>query len=294
MALDGAELHFALGLACALATIHVKYLPSLARIHIKFLDFGMKMIAISESRYGFKPDIQKGLLFNLKAEILIQEGKKDKADEAWQTGIKYGRSSLKTTVEKFDELQRWGVIFDPEEVGDNLGSMNQFYDNLEGSWDTLAKHSGGEMHLTTKYPEDLKKLEKLHGDIYADNPEHLVATSGPGGGNSWLAIKHHEDFMRDAIQRQDLDQARTHRNAIVDLLEDDPTYAAMTRHRRSVQEVVGPFPKTMMRKIMLQMNPAKDEDDLEMMEIFLEAMDADIYEVEYERELASLVVEDLD
>lgn len=100
--------------------------------------------------------------------------------------------------------------------------------------------------------------------------------------------------MRDAIQRQDLDQARTHRNAIVDLLEDDPTYAAMTRHRRSVQEVVGPFPKTMMRKIMLQMNPAKDEDDLEMMEIFLEAMDADIYEVEYERELASLVVEDLD
>lgn len=174
MALDGAELHFALGLACALATIHVKYLPSLARIHIKFLDFGMKMIAISESRYGFKPDIQKGLLFNLKAEILIQEGKKDKADEAWQTGIKYGRSSLKTTVEKFDELQRWGVIFDPEEVGDNLGSMNQFYDNLEGSWDTLAKHSGGEMHLTTKYPEDLKKLEKLHGDIYADNPEHLV------------------------------------------------------------------------------------------------------------------------
>jgi hypothetical protein len=213
-------------------------------------------------------------------------------------------------VDNYDELQRQGLIYDPEEVRDTLGSMNQFYDNLEDSWDILAQHHRGEMNLTTKYPEDLKKLEKLHGDIYADNPEHLVhklskvdkkydalyqvATSGPGAGNSWLAIKHHEDFMRDAIRRQDLDQARTHRNAIVDLLEDDPTYAAMTRHRRSVNEVVGPPPKAMMRKIMLQMGPSKDECEIEMMELFLEVMDADLYEAQYERELASLVVEDLD
>jgi hypothetical protein len=310
MALDGEELHFALGLACALATIHVKYLPSLARIHLKFLDFGMKMIAISEFRYGPKPDIQKGLLFNLKAEVLIKDGKEGEAHETWQTGIKYGRSSLKTSVDNYDELQRQGLIYDPEEVRDTLGSMNQFYDNLEDSWDILAQHHRGEMNLTTKYPEDLKKLEKLHGDIYADNPEHLVhklskvdkkydalyqiATSGPGAGNSWLAIKHHQDFMRDAIRRQDLDQARTHRNAIVDLLEDDPTYAAMTRHRRSVNEVVGPPPKAMMRKIMLQMGPSKDECEIEMMELFLEVMDADLYEAQYERKLASLVVEDLD
>jgi hypothetical protein len=310
MALDGAELHLALGLACALATIHVKYLPSLASRHLEFLDFGMKMIKISESRYGSKPDIQKGFLFKLKAEVLVKDGKKEEADEAWQTGLKYGRSSLQTAVENYDKQQRYGLIYDPEEVRDNLNSMNQFYDNLENSWDMLAQHISGETNLTTRYPEDLKRLEKLHGDIHTDNPEHLVhrltnvskkydalyqvATSGPGAGNSWLAIKHHQDFMRDAIRRQDLDQARTHRNAIANLLEDDPTYAAMTRFRRSVYEVAGPPPKAMARKMMLQVNPTKDECELGMMELFLEAMDADLYEAQYEQQLASLVVEDLD
>jgi hypothetical protein len=310
MALDGAELHFALGLACALATIHGKYLPSLARIYLKFLDFGMEMIKISESRYGPKPDIQKGLLFNLKAEVLINDGKEREAREAWQTGIEYGRSSLKTSVDNYDELQRQGLIYDPEKVRDTLGSMNQFYDNLKNSWDILAQEHRGEMNLTTKYPKDLKKLEKLQGDIHVDNPEHLVhklchvdkkydalyqfATSGPGAGNSWLAIKHHQDFMRDAIRAQDLDQARTHRNAILGLLEDDPTYAAITRHRRSVSEFFSPLPKAIMRKIMLQISPSKDKCEMKMMELFLEVMDADLYQAQYERELASLVIEDLD
>jgi hypothetical protein len=310
MALDGTELHLALGIACGLATIHGKYLPSLARTHRKFLDFGLKMIAISESRYGFKPDIQKGLLFSLKAEVLLGDGKKAEADEAWQTGIKYGRGSLKTAMEDYEGQQHRGLTFDPEEIRDTLGSMNQFYDNLESSWDVLVQHQRGEMNLTTKYPEDLKKLVKVHGDVYADNPEHLVhkltkidkkydalyqfTTSGPGAGNNWLAIKHHQDFMRDAVQRQDLDQARTHRNAIVDLLEDDPAYAAMTKLRRSVNEVAGPPPKAMMRKIVMAISPAKDKRDLQMMELFLEAMDADLYEEQYKRELASLCVEDLD
>jgi hypothetical protein len=310
MVLDGTELHLALGIACGLATIHGKYLPSLARTHRKFLDFGLKMIAISESRYGFKPDIQKGLLFSLKAEVLLGDGKKAEADEAWQTGIKYGRGSLKTAMEDFEGQQRRGLTFDPEEIRDTLGSMNKFYDNLESSWDVLVQHQRGEMNLTTKYPEDLKKLVKVHGDVYADNPEHLVhkltkidkkydalyqfTTSGPGAGNNWLAIKHHQDFMRDAVQRQDLDQARTHRNAIVDLLEDDPAYAAMTKLRRSVNEVAGPPPKAMMRKIVMAISPAKDKRDLQMMEPFLEAMDADLYEAQYERELAGLFVEDLD
>jgi CHAT domain len=310
MALDGAELHLALGLACALATIHVKYLPSLAGKHRKFLDFGMKMITVSESRYGFKPDMQKGFLFNLKAEVLTQDGKKDEAKLAWQTGIKYGRGSLESTAEKYDELKRSGVILDQEEIWGNLDSLHQFYNNLEGSWDKLAQFNSGEMNLAKEYPEDLKRLEKRHGDIYADNPEHLihklsttdkkydalyqVATSGPGAGNSWMAIKHHQDFMRAAIRKPDLDQARTHRNAIAELLEDDPTYAAMTRYRRSVYELVGPLPKTMIRKMMLQINPTKDEREIEMMDLFLEVMDADLYEAQYEQELASLVVEDLD
>lgn len=50
----------------------------------------------------------------------------------------------------------------------------------------------------------------------------------------------------------------------------------------------------MVRKIALQMNPTKNECEIEMIELFLEAMDADQYEALHERELASLVVEDLD
>jgi hypothetical protein len=46
--------------------------------------------------------------------------------------------------------------------------------------------------------------------------------------------------------------------------------------------------------MMLQVNPTKDEREIEMMDLFLEVMDADLYEAQYERELAGLVVEDLD
>ena len=45
---------------------------------------------------------------------------------------------------------------------------------------------------------------------------------------------------------------------------------------------------------MLQVNPTKDEVQVEMMQLFLKGMDADLYEAQFERELASLVVEDLD
>lgn len=50
----------------------------------------------------------------------------------------------------------------------------------------------------------------------------------------------------------------------------------------------------MIMKMMLQVSPIKDEVEVEMMQLFLKGMDADLYEAQFERELASLVVEDLD
>lgn len=304
MVLDGLALNFALGLACSLATIHVKYIPSLAKRHLKFLDFGMRMIKLSESRYGPKPDLQKGLLFNLKAELLLADGKEEEAYEAWKRGIKLGRDSLEPSMNDFEEIQRRGLSYDPEILRDNFGSMNHFFDNLENSWNMLVQHHRGEMHPTKEFPEEINELEELNGD----NLEHIihnlnkidrkydaleaVASSGPGGGNSLIAVRHHQDFMRDAIRRQDLDQARSHRDAIVGLLESDPTYSAMTRFRRSVNKLIGPMDKSIYQNFFSRtdLNEAKYEP--EMMDLFLEVMDTDLYEAK--SELADLVVEELD
>jgi hypothetical protein len=161
------------------------------------------------------------------------------------------------------------------------------------------------MRPTEDFPEEIDKLKVLHGD----NLEHLihnlhkidnkydaldaVAESAPGGGNSLIAVLHHQDFMRDAIRRQDLEQARTHRDVIVRLLENDPTYSAMTRLRRSVTKVTGPLDKSIIRELFLKaVNQFTCEP--EMVGLFLEVIDADLYENNLEPDLADLVVEELD
>lgn len=252
------ELSLPLSLALSVSWMH-RHIPSLTKNYQRYMEWAWKILEMSEAEFGDSTDtivlVLKSFMSKQKAETLIHDGHALEADEAFKAGLSFGRRAI--GQEKVGETTHLARTTGPHSELQDKGSafLGSYLQELEDSWNLYKDYARGENITEAQYKtkisqpreedenDEIRRALKIERTTDKVIRHHLLERklsdlefAGNSSGNWGTALQHHQDFVRSAIEKSDLAEAREHIGTMRTILEREQPTSDKIRTLQIVQD----------------------------------------------------------